>query len=837
MIPYKYNYYIGRLVNIAFGKGYVDPQTGQTSISDDFYSSSYMDLTGLKAIYLNCGCPVSVVFFTNAYSVVKAIQLNNNDSCIQIPNGSAYAIFTYSKDCLDFMRLYESTEPFIYGLTTCEPHYKDLIKKYTKESNQEFFRISLDGKITLFGYDYEFVANTSIESMLVFIIEYDSKVYFRGSFNKADCSIDYSKKSCELKLTPLDDYTKVLDAYDNEYDLIKLAPALTPSIRVAKRPIAQVYISGGNTISNFFGGTYWEDDVLEPISEHKDLLEKYHFSYLMAANELNVHGADDPDLNGVYAGVNGEYVSFNGKYKITFSAPPNESGQQTFAFIGIRQTSNNEVLYESRIPYGGPWGDEVDDYMYFDPGDISSIEFVPLKTSGRTDKFSASVYLYQVYKRIICDVDSFQDGSVTKQTYDIPLDDFVADNRNYKKCIGSTSGQFLCSPIISKKPTKYGINDYGDYFSNNFVGAWAYRPLPVCRSAWVNAAMWFVNESIDNYSNIDSKLRKNYILKDSYSLDAVINVLLEKIDPTLTHEGTEEYSKFFYAPEFPLDSTQSRFYLHITPKSNILKSEYDQPAQKAEITFKNFMDMLRDCFRCYWYIENKKFKIEHISFFMNGGSYNKDTNYFGYTELKDQFNKIPISYFQSQLSYNKNELPGRYEFNWADNATELFTGPNVNIKSGYVQKDKIESISTSLFSSDIDFMLFNPDDFSEDGFALLCPVMRLHRLVLPINTVQLIDDQGFSYYAIAQNFYASWKYLLRYYMYDMPSKNLSIDEGIKYTCKSIKRSMLHNIKMQVTPDFDMTKLIRTDVGDGVIDSLSVNLNTRVADISVAYEPK
>ena len=38
------------------------------------------------------------------------------------------------------------------------------------------------------------------------------------------------------------------------------------------------------------------------------------------------------------------------------------------------------------------------------------------------------------------------------------------------------------------------------------------------------------------------------------------------------------------------------------------------------------MTMLRDIYKCYWYIEDGKFKIEQVSWFRNGGSY-------GYTRL------------------------------------------------------------------------------------------------------------------------------------------------------------------------------------------------------------
>ena len=172
--------------------------------------------------------------------------------------------------------------------------------------------------------------------------------------------------------------------------------------------------------------------------------------------------------------------------------------------------------------------------------------------------------------------------------------------------------------------------------------------------------------------------------------------------------------------------------MYITQKTNILKGDYDQPAQKAETSLEELMKMLRDCFRCYWYIEDNKFKIEHISFFMRGGSYSYNTSIqLDFTKLVDQFNKKLSSYFQSEVEYDKTDLNQRYEFGWMDDVTDLFGGVTIDVKSNYIQKDKTEEINISQFSSDVDYMLFNPSNFSDDGFALLCPVKNGSSLELP----------------------------------------------------------------------------------------------------------
>ena len=755
-----------------------------------------------------------------------------------------------------------------HGTTRHEinPHYKELNKKYAKESGQEFFRITLDGKITLFGDDYEIINNASIEDNLLFVIDKLNRItnkwteYYKGEFNKTDCKLDYEKKSCELKTSPLDQYTQVMNKYDNTYDLIKLAPAIS-KVNLHKRALMQVYVRGANSISNFLGGTYWEDDVNEVIDSHADLIEKYYFSYVKAGNEFYVSGAGISDVNGVYAGTNGnwqKWYGYRGQLTVEISkgtTAPSEGlptvysiqstdsrtaatdeelgayAEDLYRFQIIR-TSDGTVVYESEKLYYTLNTDITADNIFIGREDIKMIN-----TSNASDVFTISnVFTYHVYQRLLCDVDIVEDSEGVKETYDIPMDDFVFDNRNYKKCIGLRGGLFFCTSRTVTEPTKFGMNDYGEYFTNDFIAAsmGVGRPLPISRNFWANASLWYVYDYW--YEYFEEGLRKQYTLKDSYSIGAVIKALLKKIDPSLTHEETSEYSRFLYASSVPI--SMSRFYVHITPKSNILKGDYDQAAQKAEITFEELMNMLRDCFRCYWYIEDGKFKVEHIYYFMNGGSYSTQTNYqLDFTKLKDQFNKKLSSYFQSSIEFDKSELNSRYEFNWMDDVTDLMGNVTLDIDANYVQKDKTEEVNVSQFTSDIDLMLLDPSSFSEDGFALLCPVRSGSILQLPITSITLQDENMNTYDAVVQNWYASWNYLINFYLYDLPAyTGTSNTLGLLYS-SDIKKSMKHTIEFHTEEDLNELQLIKTSIGNGKIESVSVNLDTRLAKVNLMYAPK
>ena len=709
------------------------------------------------------------------------------------------------------------------------PHYKELNKKYAKESGQEFFRISLDGKINLFGSDYELVRNSSLEDQMILIIDKYNRTsgkwieYYKGEFNKTDCKLDYEKKSCELKTTALDEYNDVVNKYENTYDLIKLAPAIS-RINLHKRSLMQVYVRGANSISNFFGGIYWEDDVNEAIDNHNDLINKYYFSYIKAGNEFYIRNASISDVNGVYAGTNGYWSKWNPGYTCKMELV---DGSSTY-WIRLYRNSDNTLLYQSEKR----WAVSDPDNKYIGRENIKMVN-----VNNSSDTFTIeSPFVYHIYRRLLCDVDTVEDSEGVKNTYNLPSDDFVTDNRNYKKCIGLRGGMFFCTSRAVDEPTRYGLNDYGQYFTNEFIpsSAGIGRPLPISRNSWANASLWYVYDSY--YSLFEQRLRKQYTLKDSYSIAAAIKALLKEIDPTLQHEATAEYSRFLYDATVPM--SMARFYVHITQKTNILKGEYDQPAQKAEVSLEDVMKMLRDCFRCYWYIEDNKFKIEHISFFMRGGSYSYNTSIqLDFTKLVDQFNKKLSSYFQSEVEYDKTDLNQRYEFGWMDDVTDLFGGVTIDVKSNYVQKDKTEEINISQFSSDVDYMLFNPSNFSDDGFALLCPIKNGSSLELPIIETQLIDENGDTYNAVIQNFYAAWAYLVRFYMYDMPALNLDCNVLGNLYASGVKMCMKHTIEFPIEEDLNELELIKTTIGNGKIDEVSINVNTRRAKVRLLYKPQ
>lgn len=716
---------------------------------------------------------------------------------------------------------------FKLGGVEIHPHYSELKRKFGKENQQEFFRESIEGSLTLIGADYLLVKNASIEDILYLQIEQKDKgqlstqyqVIFEGYFSKTDCEIDSDNRTCKVKISPRDEYTDIMKGIENKYDLIKLAPALS-QIGISKRPIVQVYIAGASTISNYLAGTNYETEVFNVVTDNKELTDKNFFAFFAAYNEIEVKAVPYQFFNGKYYGTNGTYTKLDGNFSIKWTLSEGLN-------IGFLHLENKEgtILYRSdKIN----WSDKS--YYYIDVSEITFTRIVddptlPQKFGGNT------VLLQKLFQRMLLNLPEL-DG---KPTGKLSSEDVYPTNSNYMYAAPLKGNYFYTSTKVQNEPTEYGVNDEGKYFTDNFVPAVAGtgKLYPVCRSRWGNMSIWF--EFDLSYAPLEERARKEYVLRDSFAIQDAIRALIKQIDPTLTHEATEEYSKFLYAANNPISGAP--FKVFITQKSNILKGEYDRPAKKAETTLSDIMKMLRDTMKLYWFIDGDKFRIEHISYFMNGGSYTgSGTVGIDLTKLRYVKSGQLMTWKTNTVKYDKTDLPSRFEFSWMDDTTNTFAGFPIDVKSNYVQEGKKEEIRVSNFSSDVDYMLLSPGDFSQDGFALLGATQVGGKWKLPFVTFNLVDKNNNKYTVNPQNGYMSFLHLVKYYMYDMPA--LEIEHGGDQTVRvrGIKRSMTQDLSFTYDTTPNPVQLITTDIGNGKPITMTEDLTTRQITVSLSYTP-
>lgn len=750
-----------------------------------------------------------------------------------IPSNAAYIRFNVIKahyaNGTAWLRLGTLDAPNVLQGQTVHPIYKDdLAKEYELETNQRFYRAKLSGKITFVRDDYDYINRQSFDNEFLYCIEKSDDggrtwfQYFQGKFMKTDCTFtDYDKKVV-VQPDAIDDYNDVLAGLEKEYNLITLAPTIQ-RITINKRPLIQIYVPGDSVVSCFLGGTNWEQDA-NATTDQNALVQTYHFALCNILKEIQITSHGSPAvISGLYTGrmatgasadvFEGKlYPELNVNYYIYISQQRITGGLPFgIAVVEIRKQSDDTVMFHYQK-------------VTQEPFDTLEFDLTAVEGSGATGTMHADMKSYNIYARYLCDVEKIDDLN----TYPLPADDIVDNNRNYRRAIGYAIDVAFISNNFSDTPTEWGLADNGKYFAPPY-SIYGQTFYPIARSTWRYASLWFGFYLMDWI--LEEKVRKAYTLRDAFPVASCISVLLNQIAPGITHEATAEYSRFLYGGNNPISGLNFR--LLVSQKTNIINGEYQQPAQKAPTTLQQFTNMLRDCFKCYWFIEDGKFKIEHIQYFRNGGSYSGGVVLsHDLTKELNLRNGKPWAFNTSEYSFDKVDLPERYQFKWMDDVTAAFEGLPIQVISKYVTPGKVEDVNVSNFTSDIDVMLLNPGNISSDGFALFAavPPTSGSQWILPF-TRQTIN--GVEYFL--QNGYLAFINLQSpYWLYDLPARRVSIN-GSEVYAYGIERKKKQTFSFPANDDPNPMQLIKTYIGNGQVDKLSVNLCSRNIKATLKYD--
>lgn len=713
--------------------------------------------------------------------------------------------------------------------TVC-PNYKDdLTLDYELETKQRFYRAKLSGKINFVRADYDIINNAPFDSEFFLYIEKSDdwgqtyNQYYKAKFMKTDCTFNDDDKLVTVQPETIDQYNDVLAGLEKEYNLIELAPQIE-FLTIRKRPLIQIYVPGDSIVSCFLGGTNWEQDA-NATTDQNALIQTYHFALCNILKEIQITSHGSPAvISGLYTGrmatgasanvFEGKlYPELNVNYYIYITQQRIDSLPFGAVAVEIRKQSDDTAMFRYIKSTTSPF-----DTLEFD---LTAVE-----GSGATGTMHADMKSYNIYARYLVDVDKIDD----LDTYPLSSDDIVDNNRNYRWAIGYAIDVAFISNNFSDTPTEWGLAGSGKYFEPPY-SIYGQTFYPIARSTWRYASLWFGFYLMDWI--LEKKARKAYTLRDAFTLSSCINVLLKEFAPGITHEATPEYSQFLYNTNNPISGKS--FKLLISQKSNIINGEYQTPAQKAPITLQQIMTMLRDIYKCYWYIEDGKFKIEQINWFRNGGSYgyNPIIDY-DLTQLENVRNGKKLAFATSEYSFDKIDMPERYQFEWMDDVTTPFEGLPIEITSKYVTAGKIEEINISNFTSDIDLMLLNPGAISSDGFALFAAVTPSGggQLELPF-TRQTVEDVE---YYLQNGYLAFINIQPTYWVYDMPARNFKINNAQSHAMGGIERKKKQTLNFPAgTTDPNPMQLVKTYIGNGQVDKLSVNLCSRNIKATLKYD--
>ncbi len=693
----------------------------------------------------------------------------------------------------------------------------DVTIKWEHDNGEYYFRKKLSGTFTFVNTDFDFVYNSDLETEFALLVYEDTQLLWEGKFYKTDCVFNIDDRTFTTSPEMRDIYSDVLSEIEKEFDLVKLLPEIQ-AIQLDKRSMIQIYALGESSVTCFFQGMTWEQPCTE-VDSASDMENKYFFAEMMKKRLVELSGVEGipPTIYGDITDPNVPFSFSRGEYTFTMAVAAAQGGYYATLFKKGVAMWKSKVLGQSTYP--------------------NKFQMNPIAGSGASGVIDVYINDVTFYGRYLCDVDEVKIGSTTLHPKKLSSEDMVSDNRNFRRAVGyAYKNTLTLYDVISSKVTEW-FYDTGLYYQKPpHGGSTGIRDYyPVAMTYWTGVSFWFRFDLYD--SAIEPLFRKEYTLKDAYPLSSVIDRLLQEATASshnsISFYGEPKYSKFLYDYSNPIDPN-ANYKLFITQKSNILAGEYEQPAQKAVITLRQVLDMLRDAFRCYWWIEwdgekgEYMLRIEHISYFMNGGAYFSAPNVgIDLTQLVNPRNEKKWSFGVNQVKYNKDELPERYEFKWADDTTEYFEGNPIEIVSKFVKSGEIESILVNRFNSDLDYMLLNPSASESDGFALISAVKNNGKWKVPY--LQVSDD------ITLQNGFLSFYKLQEFYLYDMPAWSIKVN-GVQRQSIGIKKSMTQEV---ICPyrEFDLQELVRTEVGDGQIDAVTMNIDSKMLEISLVFTPK
>ena len=526
--------------------------------------------------------------------------------------------------------------------------------------------------------------------------------------------------------------------YDEYRDMYDKFPAITNSKRKTHRPRQR----GQNTINNLLRKLRM---FVNWCTSAQELENKYRFFDNGEMREVHLNTAHA--VGGTYI-PNAQFhlARFeNDPFRVAVSITNVPIIQIQRHTITVIRLSDNATMFEGSSDFSRP-------------SDAVSLTITLNPVAAASSPIEASLITHRVFSRSVYGHDI--SGNVGEDFWDIPQDDIVSRNPNFAfvrpVLLGWGNNGFLgIWNGISGEQTQWGRREDDSYYTQMEMNDSVY--FPVARSRWGWASLWF--RFMDVYASMELNRRALFILRDARPIHSVINALLKAIDTDITFENNTAHSQILYGNVEGFNNDP----IFITQKTNILNSNHDQPAQRAPITLGNVFALLRDTMQLYWFLDDKdgyKLRIEHISYFQNGRSYT-DKPQISIDLNKIYKTKIPKKwgYLTNKYDFDTSDIPSRLQFHWADSSSDVFAGYPIEPISNFVQRGRVEDIHIRGFSADIDLMLSNPNEFNNDGFAVMKARRIDNRNVLPFETTGNHEAQNafMSFYWLHKEF---WKHNL-----------------------------------------------------------------------------
>jgi hypothetical protein len=284
----------------------------------------------------------------------------------------------------------------------------------------------------------------------------------------------------------------------------------------------------------------------------------------------------------------------------------------------------------------------------------------------------------------------------------------------------------------------------------------------------------------------------------------VIEYLANKIVP-----GVTVTSEFFTNATNPvtLDSNHL-LYLTIAQKSDILRPTSTDPASSAMLSWEKLMDILKTMFQVQWDYSSltNAIRIEHISSFSSVAG----------IDLRTQ----PLCVATNKYSYLKEKMPKYEKFSFMEADDSNFIGVPIYYDNGCVNQDPKSNLTekTIEVTTDLQFILDNPEAISDDGFVILCNY-------LDSGNYYVESEMGKLYPVSLLNMHLSWANLEDKYFRHNRVLNNGYINNVGITFFTTQKNKQQACSAIVCEELDPSKEITTELGEKYFLSAKAKVKT------------
>ena len=771
------------------------------------------------AVHLNS----DLIFKGTAFNYIDSLDLN--DGIIFKIERFDYSVNTY--------RSYYSSMPFTKAFCTLDYDRKECTVDFETASYNSYFekRLNIAVNIAKNGYKHERM-HLNIPAMMQVYVDGSDEVTNIVGGSAVTKEITYPETPDEFMNVPVN--YKYWGENRRAYYLSYFGFCLVGRI-------AEIKLVGGN---------YFENNLLNSPAGY------YYATTSDAQNSQNYLPSNN--VVSFYNDTSDFYISLD----------------TTSRYLYIKKKANNLTIYKSTLP--------LNTNCIMSQDNIDGTILQGMYTGGESDYCAIELKLtHNVYARILTTKEELEGPyNNTVSLAELAYDDFSYSGLAYKyfykisgnyKTIYSVTNvsdydretfvslyngamqdtwlfkpmsyansllKLVCSSVMESVDTGLGAHNPTDYYSyKNITGSNIQQHIiPIGKYFWSGVSFYI---ALPN--NFISILEPHYNLVEQhcyFTIGTAIKELLHAVAPNIKFAETIEYSNILYRQQTSALFTVQTPNIYLTHASNIQAGLFNTEAQKVELTLEQILDMLRDAFQIYYYVDEQgKLHLEHITSFYAFNIDDATVAAYNTEILRDAYTKKLLDYGQGKLKANNSYLYSSIELTSdSDDATELFAPLEIQcLEESCLLLDKKE-VSLDGFKTDIDFIYADMQERSDD-IVLVLPIKdpATDEIILSFSNKNRCDIKGlneYNYTLWPTNYKASSFELLRYYRWNFAS--LVVDSCAFYPIDRA-RYFEQEIQIPIDVDVDIQNLIHTRFGNGFIISYKLDLDSRYATLVLLHK--